>query len=238
MDSSPRTKLLWTPVALQNSPLSTKLQRRALFLPAWARPTEVSLRRSEVTAVARACGLNPRVELEPLLGILADRRLIEKRGAAVYVLGITTRAALTHAADIFLDSKPSTPPDPQKVFHATTPRSSTKSITIRRRTLQPWWPESTNELSGKPGTVHKTNLDGEVKDVRFVKDGAARAVRLLRAATSPEPGDRVVPLSAQMIGLRFRLASELTSRGVSIFPDTSLPLDLPGNEEAGSRWAP
>ena len=32
------------------------------------------------------------------------------------------------------------------------------------------------------------------------------------------------------------LASELTSRGASIFPETSLPLDLPGNEEAGSRW--
>ena len=30
---------------------------------------------------------------------------------------------------------------------------STKRSTIRRRTLQPWWPESTNELSGKPGTV-------------------------------------------------------------------------------------
>ena len=91
-----------------------------------------------------------------------------------------------------------------------------------------------------------------------MKDGVARALRLLRAATSPEPGDRVVPLSAQMIGLRFTaaamvagvesrvtahsgrvgLASELTSRGASIFPETSLPLDLPGNEEAGSRWAP
>ena len=35
----------------------------------------------------------------------------------------------------------------------------------------------------------KTNPDGEVKDVRFVKDGVARALRLLRAATSPEPGD-------------------------------------------------
>ena len=99
----------------------------------------------------------------------------------------------------------------------------------------------------------KTNPDGEVKDVRFVKDGVARALRLLRAATSPEPGDRVVPLSAQMIGLRFTaaamvagvesrvtahsgrvgLASELTSRGASIFPETSLPLDLPGNEESG-----
>ena len=74
-----------------------------------------------------------------------------------------------------------------------------------------------------------------MNDVRFVKDGVARALRTLRAATTPEPGDRVVPLSAQMIGLRFTaaavtagvesrvtahsgrvgLAAELTSRGAS-----------------------
>ena len=81
----------------------------------------------------------------------------------------------------------------------------------------------------------KTNQEGEVNDVRFVKDGVARALRTLRATTAPEPGDHVVPLSAQMIGLRFTaaaqaagvesrvtahsgrvgLASELTSRGAS-----------------------
>ena len=81
----------------------------------------------------------------------------------------------------------------------------------------------------------KTNQEGETNDVRFLKDGVARALRTLRAATSPEPGDRIVPLSAQMIGLRFTaaaaaagvesrvtahsgrvgLASELTSRGAS-----------------------
>ena len=81
----------------------------------------------------------------------------------------------------------------------------------------------------------KTNQEGEVNDVRFVKDGVARALQTSRGATSPEPGDRVVPLSAQMIGLRFTaaaaaaavesrvtahsgrvgLASELTSRGAS-----------------------
>ena len=74
-----------------------------------------------------------------------------------------------------------------------------------------------------------------MNDVRFVKDGVARALRMLRAAMSPESSDRVVPLSAQMIGLRFTaaalvagveprvtahsgrvgLASELTSRGAS-----------------------
>ena len=81
----------------------------------------------------------------------------------------------------------------------------------------------------------KTNPEGETRDVRFVKDGVARAIRALRAATNPGPGDRVVPLSPQMVGLRFAaaakaagldrrvtahsgrvgLASELTSRGAS-----------------------
>ena len=54
----------------------------------------------------------------------------------------------------------------------------------------------------------KTNQEGEVNDVRFVKDGVARALRMLRASMSPEPGDRVVPLSAQMIGLRFTAVAQ------------------------------
>ena len=80
----------------------------------------------------------------------------------------------------------------------------------------------------------KTNQEGEVRDVRFVKGGVARAIRTLRAAASPAPTDRVVPLSPKMVGLRFQaaaraagvervtahsgrvgLASELTSRGAS-----------------------
>ena len=79
----------------------------------------------------------------------------------------------------------------------------------------------------------KTNQEGEVTDVRFVKGGVARAIRTLRAA-SPAAEDRVVPLSPKMVGLRFQaaaraagvehvtahsgrvgLASELTSRGAS-----------------------
>ena len=99
----------------------------------------------------------------------------------------------------------------------------------------------------------KTNQEGEVNDVRFVKDGVARALRTLRAATSPDPGDRVVPLSAQMIGLRFTaaalaagvesrvtahsgrvgLASELTSRGAS-----TTDVMLAGNWKTSRMVAP
>ena len=80
----------------------------------------------------------------------------------------------------------------------------------------------------------KTN-PGEARDVRFVKGDVAGAVRTLRDASSPGSEDRVVPLSPQMVGLRFQaaarsagvearvtahsarvgLASELTRRGAS-----------------------
>ena len=78
----------------------------------------------------------------------------------------------------------------------------------------------------------KTNPEGESRDVRFVKGDVAGDVRTLRAAASSGPEDRVVPLSPQMVGLRFQasaraagvepvtahsgrvgLATELTSRG-------------------------
>ena len=54
----------------------------------------------------------------------------------------------------------------------------------------------------------KTNQDGEVKR-RAVREG--RASRAPSARGGPpraqEPGDRVVPLSAQMVGLRFTAAA-------------------------------
>ena len=37
------------------------------------------------------------------------------------------------------------------------------------------------------GRRSKTNQEGEVNDVRFVKDGVARAIRTLRAASSLRP---------------------------------------------------
>ena len=80
----------------------------------------------------------------------------------------------------------------------------------------------------------KTNQESETTDVRFVKGGVARAIQTLRAAASPAPEVRAVPLSPKMVGLRFQaaaravgvervtahsgrlgLASELTSRGAS-----------------------
>ena len=79
----------------------------------------------------------------------------------------------------------------------------------------------------------KTNQEGDAADVRYLKNGAANAIRTLRAADADAaPTDRVVGLSPLQIQRRFTaaariearvtahsgrvgLASELTARGAS-----------------------
>ena len=82
----------------------------------------------------------------------------------------------------------------------------------------------------------KTNQEGDTADVRYLKNGAAKAIRTVRAArTDAAPTDRVVGLSPLQIQRRFTaaahaagiearvtahsgrvgLASELTARGAS-----------------------
>ena len=65
-----------------------------------------------------------------------------------------------------------------------------------------------------------------MNDVRFVKDGVAHALRTLRRATTPEPGDRVVPLSAQMVGpVQVQpFLDDLTVAGPTPEPRTSVAL--------------
>lgn len=67
-----------------------------------------------------------------------------------------------------------------------------------------------NDGDGMLVTVRrsKTDQEGEGRDVRFVKDGVARAIRALRDATSPDQDNRVVQLSPQAVGMRFTAAAE------------------------------
>jgi hypothetical protein len=60
----------------------------------------------KVKAIARAARLNPKRELQTFLDLLEERRLIEQRKASIYVLGLTNRAALQHAADLFIAEDP------------------------------------------------------------------------------------------------------------------------------------
>lgn len=58
-------------------------------------------------AVTKAARLNPRHELNVLLQLLEEKRLIEKTKDGINVLGVTTRGTLKHAADFFNDAQPS-----------------------------------------------------------------------------------------------------------------------------------
>ena len=88
-------------------PVMDEAAKAANLLTRLGESNDTSLTDSEVVAVAKVCRLNPRVELEPLLKILEDRRLIERKDDFINVLGITTHGALIHATSIFSDSKPS-----------------------------------------------------------------------------------------------------------------------------------
>lgn len=88
-------------------PVMDEAAKAANLLSRFGESNDTSLTASEVEAVAKACGLNTRIELEPLLNTLENRRLIERGSDRVNVLGITTRGALGHAANIFSDSEPS-----------------------------------------------------------------------------------------------------------------------------------
>jgi hypothetical protein len=60
----------------------------------------------KVKAIARAARLNPKRELESFLDLLESRRLISRSDGDVHVIGLTNRAALQHAADMFVEDEP------------------------------------------------------------------------------------------------------------------------------------
>jgi hypothetical protein len=68
---------------------------------------ETTVERTKVEALAKAAGLNPRLEVPGLLALLKERRVVDiATTGAVAVLGLTTSAAVQHAANVFEDQEP------------------------------------------------------------------------------------------------------------------------------------
>jgi len=80
--------------------------KAATLLAKLGQTNQVDIPISEVRAIATAAGLNPRHELNGLLPVLERKRLIEQSEDAISVLGITTRATVGHAADLFHEAEP------------------------------------------------------------------------------------------------------------------------------------
>src|SRR5262249_30446465 len=82
--------------------------KAASLLSQLAASDEITISKSKSEALARAAGLNPKLELPPLLDLLERRRVVERSSIGdVAVLGLTTPATVQHAADIFEDLEPS-----------------------------------------------------------------------------------------------------------------------------------
>jgi hypothetical protein len=81
--------------------------KAASLLSQLAATSQSLVDRPRVDALARAAGLNPRIELPELLKVLERRRLIAtSETGGIEVLGLTSRATVQHAAEIFEEQDP------------------------------------------------------------------------------------------------------------------------------------
>ncbi len=88
-------------------PALDEAAKAATLLTKLGQSGEDCISKTEVKAIAVASGLNPRLELSGLLQLLENRRLISQGESEIVILGVTTRAALSQASDIFQDAEPS-----------------------------------------------------------------------------------------------------------------------------------
>lgn len=88
-------------------PAIDEAAKAATLLTKLGQSSQATIPKAEVRAIAVASGLNPRHELNGLIQVLENKRLIEQAGEEISVLGVTTRGSLAHAADIYHDAEPS-----------------------------------------------------------------------------------------------------------------------------------
>lgn len=87
-------------------PAIDQAAKAATLLAKLGETNDATVSKRSVQAIATASGLNPHYELNGLLDVLQKKRLVDVSGDEIAVLGITTRGALGHAADLFEDAEP------------------------------------------------------------------------------------------------------------------------------------
>src|SRR6266849_1424743 len=81
--------------------------KAASLLSQLAATDQTIVDKCKVNALAKAAGLNPRIELPELLKVLERRRLIQTSASGdVEVLGLTSAGTVQHAGDIFEEQDP------------------------------------------------------------------------------------------------------------------------------------
>ena len=121
--------------------------KAATLLTKLGQAQQVTISMSEVRAIAQASGLNPNYELDGLFNSLTQKRLIDISKSEVTVLGVTTRAALGHAVELYDDF------DPKVIEHA--------SLDLAEIASQA--PVSRSEVAEQIGDEHRLK-DSDVND--------------------------------------------------------------------------
>jgi hypothetical protein len=182
--------------------------------------------KSRVDAPARAAGLNPRIELPELLRVLERRRLIATSGAGdVEVLGLTSRATVQHAGDIFEEQDP-TPEERASIALAELTSSSPVPHVRMAEFLSDEFKlpsAQTRELLTRSETVGFVDAEGRNADKLyfngnlFRRDNLAKASRVL-GSLSPSEQARTAGLD-QQLGRRGCLGIEEVEKmlGVALF---------------------
>lgn len=81
--------------------------KAASLLSQLAATEQAVIETPRVKALAKAAGLNPKIELPELLKLLVKRRVIQVSATgSVEILGLTSGATVQHAADIFEEQEP------------------------------------------------------------------------------------------------------------------------------------
>jgi len=128
-------------------PAIDQAAKAATLLAKLGETSDATVPKAAVKAIATASGLNPHYELDGLLGVLQEKRLVDVSTTEVAVLGVTTRGVLGHAADLFEDASPS------KYERAALAIGETASVEPVKR----------KDVAEEVGDTHKMT-SGEVRD--------------------------------------------------------------------------
>ncbi|MCT8285834.1 hypothetical protein NYQ43_09015 [Xanthomonas translucens pv. translucens] len=120
-------------------PAIDEAAKASTLLAKFSQADDAEIPMAEVKGIATASGLNPRHELAGLLDLLERKKLLQRTDNSVVVLGITTRAALGHAAEIYKEADPSAYED--------------AAITLAEMASES--PVRRNEIEEKIGDIHR-----------------------------------------------------------------------------------
>jgi hypothetical protein len=169
--------------------------KAASLLSQLAATDQTIVEKSRVDALARAAGLNPRIELPELLRVLQRRRLIETSASGgVEILGLTSGATVQHAGDIFEEQDP-TPEERASIALAELTSSSPIPQTRMAEFLSDEFELASaqiHELLTRSETVGFVDAEGRNADKLyfngnlFRRDNLAKASRVLGSLSAAE----------------------------------------------------